>query len=290
MKQEVQLAKVELKDEVSKVGKGAGMLGGAGFAGWFVLLFLSLALTFLLDNWLPIEVAALITAGLWAVVAAVLALVGPQGAAGGQPAAAPDAADLEGGRAMGQSTEELTSQIEDTRQRMASDLDTLQDRVSPSAIVERRKQAVRGRVSSIKDKVMGTAQSAEDSVVPASSAASSGADRQQRRVDGTGAASRALRWPPASSPSAPASSWPRCCRPAGWRPRPRTGWSRPPRRRASPCSTRHVPRGRRSPRNVKESATDAAQQVKDCAQASAQTVRTRAQSSAGTVRDQASSG
>jgi hypothetical protein len=76
MKQEVQLAKVELKQEVTKVGKGAGMLGGAGFAGWFVLLFLSLAMTFLLDNWLPIEVAALITAGVWAVIAAVLALVG----------------------------------------------------------------------------------------------------------------------------------------------------------------------------------------------------------------------
>src|SRR3954454_1770012 len=76
MRQEVELAKVELKEEVSKVGKGAGMLGGAGFAGWFVLLFLSLALTFLLDNWLPVEVAALITAALWAVVAAVLALVG----------------------------------------------------------------------------------------------------------------------------------------------------------------------------------------------------------------------
>ena len=76
MKQEVQLAKVELKEEVSKVGKGAGMLGGAGFAGWFVLLFLSLALTFLLDNWLPVEAAALITAGIWAVVAAVLAVIG----------------------------------------------------------------------------------------------------------------------------------------------------------------------------------------------------------------------
>jgi len=76
MKQEVQLAKVELKEEVTKVGRGAGMLGGAGFAGWFVLLFLSLALTFLLDDWLPLEVGALITAGIWAVVAAVLALVG----------------------------------------------------------------------------------------------------------------------------------------------------------------------------------------------------------------------
>ena len=76
MKQEVELAKAELKEEVSKVGKGAGMLGGAGFAGSFVLLFLSLALTFLLDDWLPIEAAALITAEVWAVVAAALALVG----------------------------------------------------------------------------------------------------------------------------------------------------------------------------------------------------------------------
>ena len=30
MKQEIELAKVELKSEVGKVGKGAGMLGGAG--------------------------------------------------------------------------------------------------------------------------------------------------------------------------------------------------------------------------------------------------------------------
>jgi uncharacterized membrane protein YqjE len=76
MKQEVELAKAELKEEVSKVGRGAGMLGGAGFAGSFVLVFLSLALTFLLDDWLPIEAAALITAEVWAVVAAALALVG----------------------------------------------------------------------------------------------------------------------------------------------------------------------------------------------------------------------
>jgi uncharacterized membrane protein YqjE len=76
MKQEVELAKVELKSEVSKAGKGAGMLGGACLAGWFTLLFLSLALMFLLDNWMPVEVAALITTAVWAVTAAVLALTG----------------------------------------------------------------------------------------------------------------------------------------------------------------------------------------------------------------------
>ena len=35
------LAKTEMKEEVAKVGKGAGLLGGAGLAGWFLLLFLS---------------------------------------------------------------------------------------------------------------------------------------------------------------------------------------------------------------------------------------------------------
>jgi hypothetical protein len=76
MKQELELAKVELKQEVGQAGKGAGLLGGAGLAGWFVLLFLSVALMFLLDNWLPIEAAALINAGVWAVVCGALALIG----------------------------------------------------------------------------------------------------------------------------------------------------------------------------------------------------------------------
>lgn len=76
IKQEMDLAKAELKQEVTKAGKGAGMLGGAGVAGLMVLVFASLALTFLLDNWMPIELAALITTLLWGVVAAVLAMSG----------------------------------------------------------------------------------------------------------------------------------------------------------------------------------------------------------------------
>jgi uncharacterized membrane protein YqjE len=76
IKQEMDLAKSELKQEVAKVGKGAGMFGGAGLAGWFTLFFLSFALTYLLDNWMPLELAALIVAVLWGIVAAVLAMVG----------------------------------------------------------------------------------------------------------------------------------------------------------------------------------------------------------------------
>ena len=76
IKQEMDLAKAELKEEMGKAGKGAGMLGGAGVAANLVLVFLSLALMFLLDNWMPIELAALIVAVLWGIVAGVLAMSG----------------------------------------------------------------------------------------------------------------------------------------------------------------------------------------------------------------------
>lgn len=76
VRQEIDLAKTELKQEVGKLGKGVGMLGGAGLAGYFTLFFLSFALTYLLDNWMPIELGALIVALLWGIAAAVLALSG----------------------------------------------------------------------------------------------------------------------------------------------------------------------------------------------------------------------
>jgi uncharacterized membrane protein YqjE len=76
MRQELDLAKAEAKQEATRLGKGAGMFGGAALAGFFTLFFVSLALTYLLDNWMPVELAALIVAVLWGIAAAVLALTG----------------------------------------------------------------------------------------------------------------------------------------------------------------------------------------------------------------------
>jgi uncharacterized membrane protein YqjE len=76
LKTELELAKVELKEEAVRAGKGAGMLGGAGLAGYLVLLFLSFALMFGLDTVLPLWASALVTAGVWALVAGVLAIRG----------------------------------------------------------------------------------------------------------------------------------------------------------------------------------------------------------------------
>lgn len=76
LKAELQLAKVELKQEASRAGKGAGMLAGAGVAALLLLFFVSLTLMYLLDNVMPVELAALVVTLVWAAVTAVLAIVG----------------------------------------------------------------------------------------------------------------------------------------------------------------------------------------------------------------------
>ncbi|MCQ2001625.1 phage holin family protein [Arthrobacter zhaoxinii] len=74
MRQEVELAKVELKQSGTRAGKGAGMFGGAAVAGYFVLLFLSVALWYALGTTaIGFGWSAVIVAVLWAIVAAVLA-------------------------------------------------------------------------------------------------------------------------------------------------------------------------------------------------------------------------
>lgn len=76
MRQELALAKAEVRVEASKAAKGAGMLGGAGVAGWFVVLFLGNALWWALENVMDAGLAALITAVVFGIIAGVLALMG----------------------------------------------------------------------------------------------------------------------------------------------------------------------------------------------------------------------
>ncbi len=76
LRQEMDLARTEIKQEISRAGKGAGLLGGAGVAGNLLLVFASLTIVFALDEAMPLWAAALIVTALWAVITAVLALVG----------------------------------------------------------------------------------------------------------------------------------------------------------------------------------------------------------------------
>ena len=74
---EVQLAKVEIKQEVKAAGTGAGLFGGAGFAGVLGLIFLSIALAYGI-SWLglPLGWGFFVVGLLYIVAAAVMALIG----------------------------------------------------------------------------------------------------------------------------------------------------------------------------------------------------------------------
>ncbi|MGI5157378.1 phage holin family protein [Microbispora sp. CA-102843] len=153
-RQEVALAKAEIRQEAAKAGKAAGMLGGAGFAGYMVALLVTLAVVFGLGNVMDLAWAALIVAAVWAVIGGVL-FAGQGAHARGEPHARADHRDAEGGRAMGASPEEIRAEIEVTRAELAADVDRLTDRTSPARIVRRRTDRVRHAAQSVREKVMG---------------------------------------------------------------------------------------------------------------------------------------
>ena len=76
MRQELDLAKAEMKEEATKTGKAAGMMGGAALAGYMVALFVSIAAWWALSNGMDEAWAALIVAAVWAVVGAILFVSG----------------------------------------------------------------------------------------------------------------------------------------------------------------------------------------------------------------------
>lgn len=75
VRQEIDLARAEVRDEAVKAGKAGGMFAGAGIAAHLVLIFLSVALWWGLSNVMDGSWAALIVAAVWAIVAAALSAV-----------------------------------------------------------------------------------------------------------------------------------------------------------------------------------------------------------------------
>lgn len=76
LRQEVALAKAEVRQSVASAGKGVGMFAGAGVSGHFVLLFLSIAAWWGLGDGIGRAWAALVVALVWAIIAAVLGVMG----------------------------------------------------------------------------------------------------------------------------------------------------------------------------------------------------------------------
>jgi hypothetical protein len=78
VRKEVELAKTEIAAEAKRAGIGAGLLGGAGFIGFFALLFLSTAAAFGLTAGFDIPVWAgfLCVGGAYGLLAGMFATLG----------------------------------------------------------------------------------------------------------------------------------------------------------------------------------------------------------------------
>jgi hypothetical protein len=76
LRQELELAKAELRQSAGRAGKGAGLLGGAGYAALMAILFLSIAAGWALGYLVGNGWSGLIVAGVWLILAGVLFLTG----------------------------------------------------------------------------------------------------------------------------------------------------------------------------------------------------------------------
>jgi ElaB/YqjD/DUF883 family membrane-anchored ribosome-binding protein len=189
---------------------------------------------------------------------------------------------------MGQTTEELNAEIAGTRESLASDLDALQDRVSPSAIVERRKAAAKGRMRQLRSRVMGTVQSTTSSTGDtggsmkdsAQSAVGGAVSTAEEKVEGSPLAAGLIAFGagmlisalmPATETEARASQ--RLVDAA--------------KEHGQPLLDEAKSMGQDVGAQLKDSAAQAAQEVKDTAQASAGRVQDEAKSSVQEVKSQA---
>ncbi len=185
---------------------------------------------------------------------------------------------------MGQAAEEqLTRDIEARRAELSRDLDALTDKVSPSQIMERRKQATRSRFRSVRDRVMGTAhdahhragERAQGASGSVSGSAHSAADTIERQTEGN---------PLAAGLIAFGAGWlASSLLPASER-ESRLAQQAVDRVKDHPVVDEARSVGQEMGQNLKESAGHAADEVKGTAQESAEHVKAEGQSSAEHVK------
>ncbi|PYD01580.1 phage holin family protein [Microbacterium esteraromaticum] len=76
MRQEVALAKAELKESAAKSAKGAGLIGAAGYGALMAVFFLSMALWWALGTLVGGGWSGVIVAVIWGVITLILFLIG----------------------------------------------------------------------------------------------------------------------------------------------------------------------------------------------------------------------
>jgi hypothetical protein len=76
LRQEVELAKAEVRQSATRAAKGAGMFAGAGVSGHMVLVFVSIAVWWGLGDSIGHGWSAIVVAAIWLLIGVVLAAVG----------------------------------------------------------------------------------------------------------------------------------------------------------------------------------------------------------------------
>ncbi len=186
--------------------------------------------------------------------------------------------------------DEIRSNIEQTQQNLSADVDALAAKVSPAQIVDRRVQQTRSAVTSIKDKVMGSAADATSSMSgTAGSAVGSAKDTLSTTV---------------SSAADMASSAPEQARQrtrgnplaagliafgAGWLLSSLLPATAPEQQAAAQVKDLAMEKGRPVAQELSQAGQEAAQQLRESAQQRAQSVKETATDAASTVADTAQS-
>lgn len=78
VRKEVQLAKVETKQEIARAGKAGGQLGAAAFCGYLTAVLFAFTLGYLLDEVMPLPLAFAIVGAIFGIAAYLLAQRGRQ--------------------------------------------------------------------------------------------------------------------------------------------------------------------------------------------------------------------
>ncbi|MBA2777128.1 MAG: phage holin family protein, partial [Chloroflexia bacterium] len=73
---EVKLAKTEIREDVSAMGKGAASIAAGGIVAFVGFVFLMLRATFVLSKWVEMWIAALLLAVALLLIGAILAMSG----------------------------------------------------------------------------------------------------------------------------------------------------------------------------------------------------------------------
>jgi gas vesicle protein len=177
---------------------------------------------------------------------------------------------------MSDSPDVIRADIERTRSELGEDVDALADKVSPSKMVDRQKNRVKGAFGSVRDKVMGVADDAGDSMHDAADHVGEVKDRVVAKAEGNplavgliafGAGLLLASLIPASSKEKEMAA--------------------DVKDKAQPLVDEATGVAKQVGENLKQPAMDAANAVKESAQDSMQTVKQDAQEAAGEVKDQA---